>query len=111
MIVNNRHTLGYRVAVLAITACLLLPLAVKFSHLFSHHDHEVCLGENQSHLHEIDMDCEFFKFKINHQTTFASFDFQPIEFTDHQKTFDAEYVFLSSFQQLHFSLRGPPFNS
>lgn len=108
MTVNNRHTLGYRVAVLAITACLLLPLAVKFSHLFSHHDHEVCLGENQSHLHEIDMDCEFFKFKINHTFYYAFEEFAILAIELNIEPPKAYQKYLKSHQQLQSYLRGPP---
>jgi hypothetical protein len=91
--------------------CLVLPAVVKFSHLFAHHKHEVCLGENQSHFHELDMDCEFYKFNINHYTTLINFEFIPLEVVDNQEIIDTKYLFLSTFQKLHFSLRGPPFNS
>ena len=106
-----RQHIAFRIATILIVLCLVLPIVTKFSHVFSHHKHEVCLGENQSHFHEIDMDCEFFKFKLNHQTTFSTFEFEPILVKDHQEIISSRYVFLSSFQKLHFTLRGPPINS
>lgn len=90
---------------------LLTPIAVKFSHVFSDHEHEVCIGQNKSHFHEIDMDCEFFKFNINHQATFTTFEFVPFEAYIDQGQLASQYVFLSSYQKLHFALRGPPVNS
>lgn len=108
---NYKQHIAFRITTLLIVVCLVLPSVVKFSHLFTHHEHEVCLGENQSHLHELDMDCEFYKFNINHQTILTSFEFVPLEVTNNLEVISSGYLFLSSFQRLHFSLRGPPFNS
>ncbi|MBR9845609.1 MAG: hypothetical protein GYB35_05625 [Algicola sp.] len=101
----------FRIATILVVAFLVLPIATKFSHVFSHHKHEVCLGENQSHFHEIDMDCEFYKFNFNHYSTLTNFDFIPLEAIENQDIIASGYYFLSPFQKLHFSLRGPPFNS
>ncbi|WP_431134365.1 hypothetical protein [Psychroserpens mesophilus] len=106
-----KQHIAFRIATLAIVICLVLPTVVKFSHIFAHHKHEVCLGENQSHLHEIDVDCEFYKFNLNHQTTLTSFEFSPLEVAKNQQVITSRYFFLSTFQRLHFSLRGPPVNS
>lgn len=108
---NNKQHITFRIATLLIVLCLVLPSVVKFTHIFAHHEHEVCLGENQSHFHELDMDCEFYKFNLNHQTTLTNFEFVPLEVTHDQEVITSGYLFLSSFQRLHFSLRGPPLNS
>ncbi|WP_033958177.1 hypothetical protein [Psychroserpens jangbogonensis] len=108
---NYKQHIAFRIATVFIVLCLVLPSVVKFSHTFSDHEHEVCLGENQSHFHEIDSDCDFYKFKINHQTTFSVLKFIPIQVNDNREVIASKYLFLSSFQKLHFSLRGPPFNS
>ena len=108
---NCKQYIAFRIATVFIVVCLVLPTVVKFSHAFNHHEHEVCLGESQSHLHEIDTDCNFYKFNVNHQTTLISFNFSPIEINSYQEVIASKYLFLSTFQKLHFSLRGPPFNS
>ncbi|WP_456440205.1 hypothetical protein [Psychroserpens sp.] len=106
-----KQHITFRIVTIFIVVCLVLPTVVKFSHIFNHHEHEVCLGENQSHLHEIDTDCDFYKFNLNHQTTLITFNFTPLIINENQETITSQYLFLSSFQKLHFSLRGPPFNS
>ncbi|MCF7560266.1 hypothetical protein L3X39_06405 [Sabulilitoribacter multivorans] len=87
---------------------LLIPATVKFTHVFSHHEHKVCLGEKSTHIHEVDFDCEFHKFQVNKNFTFnSSYSaiYSPIE----QSTeIVSQYFFLSEFQHLHFALRGPP---
>ncbi len=108
---NYKQHITFKIATLLVVVCLVLPSVVKFTHIFAHHEHEVCLGENQSHLHELDMDCEFYKFNINHYTTLTSFEFIPLEIIENQEIIASQYVFLSAFQRLHFSLRGPPYNS
>ncbi|WP_052461047.1 hypothetical protein [Psychroserpens mesophilus] len=108
---NYKQHITFRIATLLIVVCLVLPSVVKFTHVFAHHEHEVCLGENQSHLHELDSDCEFYKFNINHNTILSNFEFVTLEVHENQSIIASRYLFLSSFQKLHFSLRGPPFNS
>ena len=108
---NNNQHIAFRFATVLIVLCLLLPIGTKFSHVFSHHKHEVCQGENQSHFHEVDMDCEFFKFKINHQITFEAQEFIPVEINDYNEIIISKYLFLSTFQKLHIALRAPPINS
>ncbi|WP_323789006.1 hypothetical protein [Psychroserpens sp.] len=108
---NYKQHIAFRIATVFIVLCLVLPTVVKMSHAFSNHEHDVCLVENQSHFHEIDSDCEFYKFNVNHQTTLTYFSFSPFEADESQNLIASKYLFLSTFQKLHFSLRGPPFNS
>ncbi len=86
----------------------MLPIAVKFTHLLKHHEHEICLIENQSHFHEIDLDCEFYKFKINHNSIFEFFNYELKTTTETSTTKVNYYSFLKSHKQLTSSLRGPP---
>ncbi len=87
---------------------LLVPTAVKFSHIFSHHHHEVCEGEPQTHLHNADFDCSFHKFKLSTPFTIPTFEFEFISTEQNHQMYADAYAFLSDYQQLHFSLRGPP---
>ncbi|WP_425075503.1 hypothetical protein [Psychroserpens sp. S379A] len=106
---NFKQHIISKITTSLVVICLVAPIGVKFTHLFSNHEHEVCLGENQSHFHEIDTDCEFFKFKINHNSfiTISNYDlkqdFEP-------SVLEIEYYsYLKSQQQITSYLRGPPY--
>jgi hypothetical protein len=92
---------------------VLMPSAFKLAHTFSHnnHKHEVCLGEKQMHLHTLDVDCEFHKFQLNTAFTLPINNYQILKKQENHSLINSQYSFISEFQQLHFNLRGPPFNS
>lgn len=92
---------------------MFMPSAFKLEHAFSHtnHKHEVCLGEKQSHFHTLDLECEFHKFQLNTAFSIPINNYQFIEKQENYKLIHSQYIFISEFQQLHFSLRGPPTNS
>ena len=98
----------FKAATLFLAIAMLMPTAVKFSHIFSHHHHEVCNGEPQTHLHKADIDSNFYKFKLN-TTYYSLFEYHemPIKVT-HFKIDETLYFFLNNHQPLSFSLRGPP---
>jgi hypothetical protein len=100
--------LTFRAGTLILAMALLVPSAVKFSHIFSHHQHEVCNGENQAHLHKSDIDCNFYKFKLTSSFTIPSIDFECVITEENYSINDSSYSFLSDYQQPQFSLRGPP---
>jgi hypothetical protein len=102
------HNMTFKATTLILAIALLVPTAVKFSHIFSHHYHEVCDGENQTHLHKSDIDCDFYKFKLSSSFTLPSIDFEFVSAEDNHSINVTSYAFLSEFQRLHFSLRGPP---
>jgi len=92
--------------ILAIT--LLIPGVVKLKHIFNHHSHKVCLGEKTTHIHKVDLDCDFHKFNLNHSTTFAGFNLTFFISEELPLKIILQYHFLSKYQRLHYSLRGPP---
>lgn len=98
----------FKISTLILVLALLLPTFVKFNHVFEDHVHEVCNGEKQAHLHTADIDCQFYKFHVNHNFTI------PCNFTelfipeDNFQLTLPHYQFLSNYQKLHFSLRAPP---
>jgi len=97
-----------KIAVRVIAILLLLPSAVKFTHAFNHYKHEVCLGEKSTHLHKIDVNCKFYDFKLTNNYVLSDSNLNVfIPKTVYLKS-TTEYVFLNTYQQLHFSLRGPP---
>jgi hypothetical protein len=102
-----KQHIGFKIATLTLVLALLTPTAVKFIHVFSHHKHGIC-QEYKAHLHSSDIDCSFHKFKLTTSFTIPVFSvdiFTPKH--NHENTV-AQYLFLSAYQHLHFSLRGPP---
>jgi len=97
-----------RLATLMVVFCLLLPSVVKFTHAFAQHHHEVCAGEAQSHLHNVDLDCNFYKFKLNHNFYIPLVNYELQENFKEQTLKSKYYTFLKSHQQLTSYLRGPP---
>ncbi|TYA59074.1 hypothetical protein [Formosa maritima] len=101
----------FKLSTLILVLALLTPSVVKFTHIFSHHKHEVCKGESKTHLHTLDIDCTFHKFKLNNQYTFTVQSYNLFDIDDNYNHIFSQYLFLNTFQPLHFTLRGPPFNS
>ena len=96
------------IMVFCLSAAVLFPSAVKFAHTFSHHEHEVCDGESAVHFHELDIDCEFFKFKINntYKSEIAVFEIYNPEISKSVATTRKSFL-LHKIQSNRF-LRGPP---
>jgi hypothetical protein len=87
---------------------ILVPTLVKSYHGFEDHKHEVCNEKYSTHFHELNLDCEFYKFKVNtnyyqgiETLLFAS----NLKITEQNTSY---YFFLSTHQQDNFYLRGPP---
>lgn len=93
---------------LILVLTLLLPSAVKFMHIFENHQHEVCYGESDAHFHTLDIDCEFYNFKLNVPFTLPENVSVLISLLEIKSVVKSDYSFLSDYQILHFSLRGPP---
>ena len=105
---NLRHHIAFKLFAILVVAFFLAPTAVKFVHIFNHHTHKVCTNKKSTHIHQVDLDCDFFKFQINKTFTFSSFVVNLFSEKEIQPKIDSHYLFLSDFQYLHFSLRGPP---
>lgn len=89
-------------------SAILIPSALKFSHFFIEDGHVECNEHLKTHFHESDFECQLFKFHHTHQINFT-----PEEVTFNIITLPSVqnfnyYNFLSEYQALHFSLRGPP---
>lgn len=100
----------FKLLTFMLVVTLLIPTATKFAHVFTHHKHkhDVCKGEKKSHLHETDIDCEFYKFKLNN---YFLFSLKPNSFISVSTIYEIpclSYNYLNNHRQLSFSLRGPP---
>ena len=105
---NLKQHIVFRIFCLLITAVFLIPTAVKLAHAFSHHEHKVCKGNVTTHIHEIDLDCEFQKFQFQNQF-FSVVNYDGVIISNNaQNLITLTYKFLNNHRQLSFSLRGPP---
>lgn len=106
--IKLKEHITFKLFALLTVALLLTPTAIKFAHIFNHHTHKVCLGEASTHIHQVDLDCDFFKFKTNKNFTFTTFPLNLLTEKEQQLEIVSQYLFLSEYQRLHISLRGPP---
>ena len=98
----------YKFSTAILILALLTPSAVKFFHIFEDHIHEVCKNNQKTHFHKVDLDCEFYKFKLNTQFVFSHNKLQFTNKTENYQPIVLQQQFLSDYQNLHFSSRGPP---
>jgi len=100
--------IGFKISLIALIVTLLGPSFVKLAHAFETHKHEVCKTPQKSHYHELDLDCEFYKFKLSHAFNFQPEDFS-LEITKRILYVDNFYkAFYNNLQLQQPSLRGPP---
>jgi len=102
--------IAFRIFTILIVATLLLPSTVKTAHIFSNHKHDICLGESEAHFHHLDVDCSFYKYKINPPFTLPNFSYEIIGVEENHFEIISKYQFVSDYQKLPFLLRGPPLN-
>jgi len=100
----------FKVLAIVLVIAVLLPSAVKLNHIFTHHEHEVCDEKDalQTHFHELDVECDFYKFKLTTQYYFQNELTTTIDAIDNFKISVSQYEFVSNYQKRHTALRGPP---
>ena len=105
---KQQQQIAFKIAAIVLLLAVLMPSAVKFTHIFENHKHEVCTDYSTKHMHEINLECEFFKFKVN---PVFSINFETVTFLKpykKQTLITSQYQFVSDYQKLGFALRGPP---
>jgi hypothetical protein len=95
-------------SIVILVIALLTPSFVKFFHVFENHSHQVCKNNQKTHFHEFDLDCEFYKFKLNTKSSplYQAVDLLNIE--DNFLPISSKYQLAKSNTLLYFSLRAPP---
>ncbi|MCF4101736.1 hypothetical protein L1I30_08670 [Gillisia sp. M10.2A] len=86
---------------------LLFPAAVSI-HIFAHEKHSVCTDYSSTHLHKSSIDCELCKFHPVPIIAIDLFNYNIVRDIIIKESSSNHYEFLSDFQKLPFSLRGPP---
>lgn len=89
---------------------LLTPSVLKISHAHTDHEDFVCHNQNKLHIHRVELDCDFEKYKVQIPFPFKTPNLQDIVVLSFslKKKYRNQYSFLSKYQKLHFALRGPP---
>ena len=93
---------------LMLTLVVLFPSVLKLTHAFTHHEHQVCLGESNTHLHASDFDCDFYKFKLTNSLFFEVQSVFKTHITTSYKTVATLEQTVKNAQPLTAFLRGPP---
>lgn len=94
-------------SILCLSIVVFLPAIVQLVHHFEKHEHGICISKDDQHFHQKDPECQLCHLQGE---TFAIINdgdytiFNPQE----QILVSTQYNFLSNYQQLSFSLRGPP---
>ncbi|MFD2541592.1 hypothetical protein ACFSSB_04610 [Lacinutrix gracilariae] len=100
----------FKCVTIILLVTLLTPSMVKAGHVFENHKHDVCTDKiSQTHLHTLDLDCEFYKFKLNTQYHTVLNNFRIVTTENYSKINNTYYYFFNNHQQASFSLRGPPY--
>ncbi|WP_372938126.1 hypothetical protein [Seonamhaeicola sp.] len=103
-----KQHIAFKLVVLSIVATFLAPSIIKFAHIFEHHKHVVCKGGNSTHFHQVDFECEFFKFQLNTHFIIPDEFNECLNISHQYQVPIATYKFLNKYQPLSLSLRGPP---
>ena len=100
----------FRVLAVTLVLAVLLPSAVKFNHVFTHHTHEVCDNDKSldTHFHESNIDCDFYKFKLTNNLflVFNNYEIAPKQTATTQLS--SYYISLKNYQHSTRLVRGPP---
>ena len=103
-----KQHITFKIFAFTIALVLLVPTVVKFNHIFVNHKHDICQGEKSTHLHELNTDCDFYKFKLTTPYTFTCLNFSLFVPKAAPLQIVSQYQFISEYQHLQTSLRGPP---
>lgn len=106
--IKHKLNIFFRVLAVVLTIAVLSPVAVKLMHSFNHHEHEVCQGYTETHLHSLDLDCEFFKFKLSNELNINVYNYKSTISTVDSYSIRTLYILPYTHQHLSFSLRAPP---
>lgn len=106
---NTLKHILFRSFTIVIVTALLAPSAVKLGHAFEDHKHEICVDNSSEHFHTLDLECEFYKFKVSNSLLIPDFQYKTpiVNFYSTVENYGL-YNFKYNHQQLYFSLRAPP---
>ncbi len=103
-----KQHLAYKIIALSVLAALFAPSMMKFAHIFEHHNHIVCKGDSSTHFHQVDLECEFYKFQLNNHFYLPYENDNWLDVSHQYQISTLTYNFFYNNRQLSFSLRAPP---
>ncbi len=86
---------------------VFMPAVVQLVHTFEKHEHGICISKDDQHFHQKDPECVLCHLQGETFAIITEEDF-PVFNNKEQLLVSTQYNFLSNYQQLSFSLRGPP---
>lgn len=108
MKVRKEHIV-FKIITLLLAVTLVVPSLVKFGHALENHKHEVCDVPQKLHFHDYEIDCEFYKFKLNKNQYFEIYIFEESSsLLIDSEIDDKDYFFYKKHLSLSKNLRGPP---
>jgi hypothetical protein len=105
---KNKLHIGFRICAMVLAMAVLTPVGVKLAHSLNHHEHEVCQGYTETHFHSLDLDCEFYKFKLSKELTISVYNYQNNLNVLNSYFLQTLHVLPYTHQHLSYSLRAPP---
>lgn len=100
-----------KISAILIVLAVLLPYSVSLIHHIEHeheHKYELCDNHNETHLHKLENDCDFYKFKINQGYHLSNINNKIVLVKISTKALFESYSFSYNHQNLSFLLRAPP---
>ena len=97
-----------KLASLILVIAIITPTLVKSYHGLENHKHEICNEKYSTHFHKLDLDCEFYKFKLNNTYYISKVLNKAVYIPLNTNTELSYYFFLRTHQQDSSYLRGPP---
>lgn len=98
----------FKLIMLTLVFSLLVPSFVKLAHTFEDHKHEACKTPQKLHFHDFEVDCEFYKFKLNKHFLSTYIFEEPTTISIGSELLVSEYLHYNYNLPLYKYLRGPP---
>lgn len=107
MILKKEHII-FKILTFLLVLSLFVPATIKLAHVFEHHKHEVCKDDTTTHIHKVDLDCEFQKFNLNLNSPLVVNYVELFEITSPYTLPFLTYATPYNHKQTALNLRGPP---
>lgn len=104
-----KQHLVFKVSAVALVLAFLLPIAINFVHNIEHeHSYELCDNPHETHLHKLENDCDFCKFKLNQNYHSIETNLELVRVVISTARSYTSYSYKYNYQHVSFSLRAPP---
>ena len=98
----------HRIITLSLLACLAVPLSIGLSHALEHDEHNICLSQNENHIHAEEFDCSNMHFFISSNDIPKEMFFDSVFVGTNEKNLDFPEDSYTSFPFNFSKERAPP---